>query len=134
MFIEITVNQCRYDMSSLDSTKKAYCYGYIKKIENDRVLLKDVFVQGITEQGSSVSFCIDHVWLFSRGMRKAADSGKIQSGRYVRFRGRPYLYTRKDNTKDWALVTAIINKLLLLMNLNIVFIDWRRRDENIARE
>ena len=115
MFIEITVNQCRYDMSSLDSTKKAYCCGYIKKIENDRVLLKDVFVKGITEQGSSVSFCIDHVWLFSRGMLKAADSGKIQAGRYVRFRGRPYLYTRKDNTKDWAFSNCN-NKQIVVIN------------------
>ena len=41
--------------------------------------------------------------------------GKIETGRYIRFRGRPYLYTRKDNTKDWAFSNCN-NKQIVVIN------------------
>ena len=117
MYIEIKVNQCRSDMSSLDPNKKAYCYGYVDKIQEDRVLIRDVCVDGVNSNEEPISFYIDHIWLFARGILKAVDRDKIQAGRYIRFRGKPYLYTRKDNTKDWAFNNCSNKQIIVISEL-----------------
>ena len=117
MYIKIKVNQCRSGLSSLDPNKKAYCYGYVDKIQEDRVLIRDVYVEGVNSNEEPISFYIDHVWFFACGILKAVDRDKIQVGRYIRFRGKPYLYTRKDNTKDWAFNNCSNKQIIVISEL-----------------
>ena len=92
----------RSGMAELDPIKKAYCYGIVASIHDDKTMLKDVHVDGVNEDGEAISFHISHVWIRTIGMKKAITGNRIREGDYIKFRGRPYQYQRPNKTKDYS--------------------------------
>lgn len=118
-------NQMRTGMAELDTQKKAYCYGIIDIIQDEMVMLKNVYVNGINSNEENISFMISHVWINTMGVKQAIAGNRLHVGDYIKFRGRPYQYKRNDNTKDYSFSNTnnrkiqLISKEEYLYNMNI---------------
>lgn len=114
MYIEIKVNQCRSDISELDPNQNANCYGLVYGIKKNGILIKHVYIYGINDRGNTISFYIDHIWLLENDIIQYVETDKIKVGNYICFSGKPYLYTRKNNTKDWAFNNCVQEQICVI--------------------
>lgn len=93
-----------------DSIKNSNFASYntkVLKLEKNKILLKGIVIDNMTSDGRYNYGYEDHINILDETSIKAFKNKNIQKGDNVSFLGEPYVYTRKDGTRDYSLKNII---------------------------
>lgn len=118
----------RVGLKELDQSKNATCYGRVETITEDSVMISDVYIEGISNDDQLIIYRTSHVWLRSMGIRKAIEENKVWEGVYIRFKGKPYIYKRRNGTEDLSFKNTN-NKKIRVIDKSEYLKKWNGVDE-----
>lgn len=76
--------------------------GKILKIQKDRVLFKEIYVNGFHSDGEGFYGKEDHIWIIDKEFANEIKKMKLKCGDCVEFEGTEYQYTRINGLTDYS--------------------------------